>query len=278
MNPWQLGPVQLDWSEPVFMAVLNVTPDSFSDGGTLDSVAAARANAERQVAAGAKILDVGGESTRPGAEAVDADTELRRVLPVIEALTELPVAISIDTMKASVARAAIEAGAHLVNDVSGLRDPAMARTVAELGCHLCVMHMRGEPRTMQQGDIFYDDVVGEIGAYLRETVANAVAQGIPADRIMIDPGIGFGKTLAHNLELTRALGLFARLGQPVLYGPSRKRFLGALTGREVNDRDRATAAAVTLGVVFGAQVFRVHDVAACIDGARVAQAFTTPEA
>lgn len=273
MGPWQLGPLRLDWSAPVFMAVLNATPDSFSDGGQLASVECAIARARVHVEAGAQILDIGGESTRPGAEPIDAEVELARVLPVLEAVRDLPVAISIDTMKPAVARAAVEAGAHLVNDVTGLRNPAMVEAVAELGCHVCVMHMRGEPRTMQRGPIRYSDVVAEVGNALDRSVARAAAAGIGPDRIMLDPGIGFGKTVEHNVALTRALGQFGHGRHPVLYGPSRKSFLGTLTGRDVSDRDRATAAAVALGVLFGAQVFRVHDVSACADAARVASAF-----
>ncbi len=273
-SPRRLGPVTVDFSSPVIMAILNATPDSFSDGGQLSTVEAGVARARAEVAAGATILDIGGESTRPGAQLVDASMEMERVVPLLEALAReaLPVALSVDTSKAAVARAALSAGAHMVNDVSALRDPAMAEVVAHAGAHLCVMHMRGEPRTMQQGDIVYDDLVGEVGHALCTAAERAISAGVAADRIMVDPGIGFGKTLEHNLQLTRALGTFARMGYPVLYGPSRKRFLGTITGREVHDRDRATAAACAAGVLFGAHVFRVHDTAACVDALRVAAA------
>lgn len=273
MKAWHLGPVVLDWTEPVLMAVLNATPDSFSDGGALRSVKDFRLRAERQIDAGAKILDIGGESTRPGAQPVDEDTELSRVLPVVEALRDLPAAISIDTMKPRVAHAAVSAGAHLVNDVSGLSDPNMAATISNLRCHVCLVHMRGKPRTMQDGEIIYTNVVHEVSDALRSATKKATDAGIKPENIMIDPGIGFGKTVEHNIKLSRALGSFAQIGFPVLYGPSRKRFLGELTGRETHDRDRATAAAVALGIHFGAQVFRVHDVEAVIDAARVAAAF-----
>lgn len=273
-KPWTCGHVTLDFNQPVVMAVLNATPDSFSDGGELPTVAVGLAHARAEVDAGARILDVGGESTRPGADPVDAPTEIDRVVPLIRALAEagLPASLSVDTSKAEVARAALQAGATIVNDVTGLRDPEMAAVVAASGAHLCVMHMRGEPRTMQSGEIVYEDVVGEVSASLRVSAETAIAAGVASDRIMIDPGIGFGKTLEHNLELTRSLGQLARLGYPVLYGPSRKRFLGALTHREVGDRDRATAAACAAGVLYGAHVFRVHDTAACIDALRVAAA------
>ncbi|MEL6543237.1 MAG: dihydropteroate synthase, partial [Myxococcota bacterium] len=237
-----------------------------------DSLEAGVALARAQIEAGAHILDIGGESTRPGAQPVSVETECDRVLPLIRALRGGPAILSIDTSKAEVAAAALDAGAHLVNDVTGLGDPEMAGVVANARAALCVMHMRGEPRTMQSGEIHYDDLVGQIGSALKASAERAVSAGVPAQRILVDPGIGFGKTLEHNLELTRSLGVFARLGYPVLYGPSRKRFLGAITGREVHDRDRATAAACVAGWLYGARAFRVHDTAACTDALRVASA------
>ncbi len=256
------------------MGILNITPDSFSDGGALSSPEAALAHARALVQAGAQILDVGGESTRPGAEPVDAAVEGDRVLPVIEVLAraQLGIVVSVDTSKAAVAEAALARGAHLVNDVSALGDPAMAKTVAAYGAGLVVMHMRGEPRTMQQREIEYADLMGEIRAVLAGAVEHAVAAGVPRERVMVDPGVGFGKTVAHNLSLTRHLGELNSLGCPIVYGASRKRFLGAISGREVADRDRATAAACALAVMSGAHVLRVHDVAAVLDAVNVATA------
>lgn len=272
--PWTFRHITVEFDSPVVMAVLNATPDSFSDGGALPDITTGLARAREQVAAGAQILDIGGESTRPGAEPVDAAIEIDRVVPLIRAVVDagLRAAISVDTSKAEVAAAGLAAGAHIVNDVTGLRDPEMAAVVAAAEAALCVMHMRGEPRTMQEGPIVYDDVVREVGTALKAATERAIAAGVPPERIMVDPGIGFGKTLQHNLELTRGLSRIAGLGHPVLYGPSRKRFLGTLTGREVDDRDRATAAACAAGVLFGAHAFRVHDTAACIDALRVAAA------
>ena len=273
-SPIAVGKVTLRFDTPVLMGVLNATPDSFSDGGSLLTIDDAVRRAEEQVEAGATILDVGGESTRPGAAPVDSETEIARVLKVITAIDwhNFPVAISIDTAKADVARAALEHGATIVNDVTALRDPAMGPMVARHGAALVLMHMRGEPRTMQQGEVHYDDVVAEVHGHLASAVERAVAAGVGRERILVDPGIGFGKTLAHNLALTRGLGNLASLGRPVVYGPSRKRFLGELTGHEVGDRDRATAAACVAAVLAGAHVLRVHDVAAIRDAVLVATA------
>jgi dihydropteroate synthase len=268
----------LTLERPVIMGILNVTPDSFSEGGALPSPEAVVARARALVAGGAAILDIGGESTRPGAEPVDAAVELSRVMPALQALcaARIPALVSVDTQKAQVAEAALAAGAHLVNDVSALRDPAMVGVVARSGAGLVVMHMRGDPRTMQAGDIAYDDVVREVREFLGRAVERAVAGGIEHGRILVDPGLGFGKTTAHNIELTRRLGELRALGQPIVYGPSRKRFLGELTGREVGDRDRATAAACAIAVANGASVVRVHDAEAVRDAIRVAQAFAPP--
>ena len=255
------------------MGVVNVTPDSFSDGGLWLDANAAVAHGGDLHAQGAEVLDVGGESTRPGAEPVGAAEELRRVVPVLEGLREhVPRAVlSIDTSKLAVARAALEAGATYVNDVTAFRhDPGLAEVVAHSGAGCCLMHMLGEPRTMQD-DPRYDDVVDDVRAFLQERAAFAVAEGVAPERIQVDPGIGFGKTLEQNLELLRRLDEIAGLGFPVVIGVSRKRFLGTLTGREVAaDRVAATVAANVLAFERGARVFRVHDVAPTVDGLKVA--------
>jgi dihydropteroate synthase len=254
------------------MAIVNVTPDSFSDGGRYVQPQDALAHARGLAAEGADILDVGGESTRPGARPVGADEELRRVLPVLEGLAggeELGVQVSIDTAKASVARAAIASGARIVNDVSALRaDAAMAELIASSGVECCLMHMLGEPRTMQR-DPRYGDVVGEVKAFLEERLRFAVAAGIAEERITLDPGIGFGKTLEHNLTLLARLDELAELGRPILVGTSRKSFLGVLGARahgleeplEASRRLPGTIASCVLALERGASVFRVHDVA-----------------
>jgi dihydropteroate synthase len=261
------------FARPAVMGVLNVTPDSFSDGGAFLEPAAAVAHAEQMVAEGADLVDVGGESTRPGAAPVDVAEELRRVIPVIEALASRGAApISVDTSKAAVARAATGAGAVFVNDVTALRgDPDMAGVVADCGAELCLVHMLGEPRTMQD-DPRYGDVVAEVAAFLEERLAFAVAAGIAEDRIWLDPGIGFGKTLEHNLELLRRLGEIVALGRPVVIGASRKRFLGAITGRPEPERIAGTVAANVLAFAQGAHMFRVHDVEATRDALLVASA------
>jgi dihydropteroate synthase len=243
------------------MGVVNVTPDSFSDGGVNFDPADAAASARRMLAEGAAIVDIGGESTRPGAGAVDADEELRRVVPVLEALQgEVPV--SIDTSKAEVARRALALGAELVNDVTALRaDPELAGVVAESGGYLCLMHMQGEPRTMQ-ADPRYDDVVSEVAAFLEERLRAAVAAGIAEDRICLDPGIGFGKTVEHNFELIRRLHELMTLGRPVLIGISRKSSLGKLLG-DPGATTGSVAASVGAAVAAyerGASILRVHDV------------------
>lgn len=262
------------FSPPAIMGIVNVTPDSFSDGGQYVDVARAVAHATQLVAAGAGILDVGGESTRPGALPVSPDEELQRVVPVIEALmaAHLGVVLSVDTAKASVARAALRAGATMVNDVTALGDPAMASVVAEQDASLVLMHMRGEPRTMQQGEIVYDDVVREVCDALNEAAQRAQAAGVARSKILVDPGLGFGKTTQHNLLLTQHLSTLVSLSYPVVYGPSRKRFLGEITGRPTDDRDRATAAVCALAVAQGASVVRVHDVHAVRDAVLVAHA------
>jgi dihydropteroate synthase len=255
------------------MGVLNVTPDSFSDGGTFLHPAAAVAHAERMAAEGADVVDVGGESTRPGAKPVPQEEEMRRVMPVIERLAEHGgIPLSIDTSKAGVARAATSAGAVLVNDVTALRgDPGMAAVVAESGAELCLMHMRGDPRTMQE-DPRYGDVVSEVRAFLEERLSFAVAQGIREERVWLDPGIGFGKTLAHNLELLRRLDEIVAVGRPVIVGVSRKSFIGTLTGRSEPDRVAGGVAANVLAFQRGAHMFRVHDVLQTRDALTVAAA------
>jgi dihydropteroate synthase len=253
------------------MGVVNVTPDSFSDGGRFLAADAAVAHGLRLVAEGADIVDVGGESTRPGAEPVGEAEELRRVLPVVAGIAgaDTPARISIDTSKAGVARAALDSGASLVNDVTALRgDEAMAQLVAERGVDCCLMHMRGEPRTMQDAPR-YDDVVDDVRAFLEERLAFAVARGIEEERVLLDPGIGFGKTVEHNLELLRRLEEIVALGRPVVVGTSRKSFLGRLAGeaadggplRGVDERLPGTIATSVLALERGARVFRVHDVA-----------------
>ena len=254
---------------PSVMGVVNVTPDSFSDGGVhLDPAAAVEA-AKRMVAEGAAIVDVGGESTRPGSDGVSADEELRRVLPVLDRLGgELPV--SIDTSKAAVVQAALERGAILVNDVTALRgDPDLAGIVAGAGAYLCLMHMQGEPRTMQQ-EPRYSDVAAEVASFLEERLAFAVAQGIPEERVCLDPGIGFGKTVAQNLELVRRLDVLLALGRPVLLGFSRKSSLRRLTGSD--DLLGASVAAAVAAFERGATILRVHDVRPHVDALTVAGA------
>ena len=261
------------------MGVVNVTPDSFSDGGLYLDRDAAVAHGLALAAEGAAILDVGGESTRPGSEAVSAAEELHRVVPVLDGLVKSGVTaqLSIDTSKAKVAAAALEAGATLVNDVTALRgDPEMAGVIATSGAGCCLMHMLGEPRTMQR-DPRYDDVVADIKAFLEERLAFAVNAGIEEERILLDPGIGFGKTLEHNLELLRRLEELVAIGRPLLIGTSRKSFLGRITGRDdPADRLAATIASCVLAYERGARVFRVHEVAPVADALKVAAATVAP--
>ena len=254
------------------MGVVNVTPDSFSDGGRFLDPRAAVEQGRRLAAEGAQMLDVGGESTRPGADAVPAEEELRRVLPVVEGLAATGATISIDTSKAAVAAAALDAGASYVNDVTAFRgDPELAGLVAARGVDCCLMHMLGTPRTMQD-DPRYDDVVADVKAFLEGRLAFAVAEGVPEERVMLDPGIGFGKTIEHNLELLARLDEIVALGRPVVVGVSRKSFLGKITGREPDRRAVATAAANVLALERGASVFRVHDVPETLDALAVAAA------
>jgi len=259
------------------MGVVNVTPDSFSDGGRFLDADAAIAHGGRLAQEGADILDVGGESTRPGAEPVAEREELARVVPVLDGLAvSSGAALSIDTSKVGVARAAIEAGATVVNDVTAFRaEPELAALVAERGVRCCLMHMLGEPRTMQKSPR-YGDVVSEVKAFLEERMAFAVGEGVAEERILLDPGIGFGKTLEHNLELLRRLDELVAIGRPVVVGTSRKAFLGAITGREVGERLPGTIAANVLALERGATVFRVHEVAPLRDALQVALATVRP--
>ena len=245
----------------LIMGILNVTPDSFSDGGRFLSPDAAVERALAMEKEGADIIDVGGESSRPGADPVPVEEELRRVLPVLERLRgKLRIPISIDTTKAEVAEAALRAGASIVNDISALRfDPAMAPLVAKFGAGLVLMHMLGTPKTMQQAP-HYEDVVTEVRDFLAERAQYAQSQGIPREAIAVDPGIGFGKTVEHNLELLRRLPELVELGFPVLVGPSRKSFIGAILGLGVEERLEGTLAACAVAVVRGADILRVHDV------------------
>jgi dihydropteroate synthase len=256
------------------MGVVNVTPDSFSDGGQYLDPGNAIAHGLELAQQGASILDVGGESTRPGASPVSASEELRRVVPVLEGLVAAgPRAqLSIDTSKAQVAARALEAGSTFVNDVTALRgDPNMAGVVAASGADCCLMHMLGDPRTMQD-DPRYEDVVSEVKAFLEERLQFATAKGIAEERIMLDPGIGFGKTVAHNLELLARMDELVALGRPVLVGSSRKAFIGRITGRPVRERLAGTIATNVLAYTRGARVFRVHDVAPVHDALSVAAA------
>jgi dihydropteroate synthase len=266
-------PIEQRFPRPSVMGVVNVTPDSFSDGGVNFEPQAAVASARRLLAEGAAIVDVGGESTRPGSAGVDADEELRRIVPVLEGLAgEVPV--SIDTSKAEVARRALELGAELVNDVTALSgDPELAAVVAESGAYLCLMHMQGEPRTMQ-ADPQYEDVVSDVAAFLEERLAFAVAAGIPEERVCLDPGIGFGKTVDHNFELLRRLDELTALGRPVLIGFSRKSSLGKLVG-DPQATTGSVAASVGAAVVAyerGATILRAHDVREHVEALAAARA------
>jgi len=258
------GDRRLDLSRPAVMGVLNVTDDSFSDGGRFLAPAAALERALRMVEEGAAIVDVGGESTRPGAQPVAVDEELRRIIPVVEALASLPVVVSVDTSKPEVMRAALGAGAGLINDVRALRVPGALQALAGSRAAICLMHMQGEPATMQQEPV-YGDVVTEVAAFLDAQVQSCLQAGIEPGRIAIDPGFGFGKTLAHNLQLLRGLPRFVATGYPVLVGLSRKSMLGALTGRPVGERLAGGLALALWAVQGGATIVRTHDVGPTID-------------
>ncbi len=259
----------LDLSAPCVMGVLNVTPDSFSDGGDFFSPTAALRRAEQMLADGAAIIDVGGESSRPGATAVSVDEELARVVPVIDAIARrLPVVVSVDTSKPEVMRAACEAGAGLINDVRALALPGALEAASHAGVPVCLMHMQGDPRTMQHRPQ-YEDVVVEVAGFLRRRIRRCEEAGIPRSRLLVDPGFGFGKTLAHNLALLSRLEAIAALAVPVVVGFSRKSMLGTLTGRPVGERLAAGLVAAMLAVQRGALVVRTHDVAATVDALRI---------
>jgi dihydropteroate synthase len=270
-----IGRYQLSLARPLVMGVVNVTPDSFSDGGSHFDPARAVEHALSLVRDGADVVDIGGESTRPGAQDVSAADEIARVLPVLEGLVGAGVPISVDTSKPEVMRAVLERGADMINDVNAFRAAGALELMAITGAALCIMHMQGEPRTMQVAP-HYDDVVAEVGAFLRARAQAAEAAGIGKSRIVVDPGFGFGKTMQHNLELLRHLVTIERLGWPVLAGLSRKSMLGRITGRPVGERVHASVAAALLAVINGARIVRVHDVAATRDALAVYEALQGP--
>ena len=267
----------LDLGAPVVMGVLNVTPDSFSDGGRFAERGAALAHARRMIDEGAAIIDIGGESTRPGAAPASVDEELDRVVPVIDALRrECGAFISVDTSKPEVMRAACAAGADIINDVRALREADALTTAAHTGAGICLMHMKGEPRTMQAAP-GYDDVVSEVSAFLAERVAACRAAGIESARLTVDPGFGFGKRIVDNLMLLKHLDQLRKLGVPLAVGLSRKSMLAKITGREVDDRTAGSIALAAIAVLNGARIVRAHDVAATIDAIRVAAAVAQGE-
>ena len=268
------GSKTLDLARPVVMGVLNVTPDSFSDGGRFVALEAAVAHGLKLVEEGAAILDIGGESTRPGAAPVSVDEELRRVVPIVERLRAAGVqaVISVDTSKPEVMRAAVAAGAGLINDVRALAEPGALEAVAASDCAVCLMHMLGDPRTMQRAPR-YVDVVKEVKAFLLERVQRCRAAGVAPERIAIDPGFGFGKTIEHNLELLRHLGELTAEGWPVLVGLSRKSIVGTLTGRGAGERVHGSVALAVLAALNGARIVRAHEVAATVDALKIVMAF-----
>lgn len=265
------GKYRLVLDRPLIMGVVNVTPDSFSDGGHFLQARVAVDHARRLIDEGADLLDVGGESTRPGAAPVALDEERRRVLPVIEALAGAGVPLSVDTQKPELMREAVIADAALINDVNGFEAPGALEAVAGSDCAICIMHRQGDPRTMQKAPQ-YSDVVAEVDAWLRQRAAAAVQAGIARERIVLDPGFGFGKTLEHNLALLRDLKVIASAGYPVLAGLSRKSMIGALTGRPVGERMAGSIASALLAAQRGAAILRVHDVAATRDALKIWQA------
>ena len=269
------GRFSLPLARPLVMGVLNVTPDSFYDGGKFADRDAAVVHARRMAAEGADIVDVGAESTRPGAGAISEEEELRRLIPVIEAVVDLPVPVSVDTRRVRVMRAVLAAGASMINDVQALQSPGALETVAASDCAVCLMHMRGDPATMQR-DPQYADVVAEVRDFLARRVADCERAGIRRDRIAIDPGFGFGKTLAHNLELLRRLTELAPQGIPLLVGLSRKSMLGAITGEPARDRLAPSIAAALLAAQHGAKILRVHDVRETRDALSVWEALRKP--
>lgn len=272
MTPLDCGGKPLDLTRPCIMGVLNITPDSFSDGGQYFAPELALEQAFRMVEQGADIIDVGGESTRPGALAVSLEEETRRVIPVLETLAaKLDVPVSIDTSKPELMRAAAAAGAGMINDVMALREPGAVQAAADTGLPVCLMHMQGRPRTMQERPL-YDDVVREVIDFLAQRVVACEQAGIARSRLLVDPGFGFGKSLEHNLSLLKHLGRMQQLELPVLVGLSRKSMLGALTARAVGDRVYAGIAGAVLAVQAGARIVRVHDVAATADALKLTHA------
>lgn len=271
MQVLKCGRFRVALDRPRIMAIINVTPDSFSGDGLGHDVDAALRRAEQAVAAGAHLLDLGGESSRPGSEAVSEQEELDRVIPLIERLADWPVPVSVDTVKPAVMRAALAAGASLINDINAFRTPGAVEAVRGSDAALCVMHMQGEPRGMQS-DPRYVDVVSDVLRFLNDQVRQLQAQGVEAERILLDPGFGFGKTLEHNLELMRAMDRFVATGLPVLIGVSRKSMLGAITGRPTSERLAASVAAALIAVQRGARIVRVHDVAQTRDALAVWEA------
>jgi dihydropteroate synthase len=274
MSIFRCGRFLLDVSTPKVMGILNLTPDSFYDGGRYASRDAAIRQAERMVQDGADIIDIGGESTRPGAAVVSTQEEIDRVIPIVEVLRDMSVPLSIDTSKPEVMTAALLAGADMINDIRAFQLPGALRAVADRSCGLCIMHMQNDPQTMQVSPE-YDDVLYEVSQFLRKRVDALVGSGVSEDRIMIDPGFGFGKSVEHNVTLLAGLRRFTDLGWPVLLGISRKSMLGALTGRSTEDRLPASVAAVMLGVARGARIVRVHDVAATVDALKIWHAVET---
>ncbi len=272
---WTTSRGELALTPPLLMGVVNVTPDSFSDGGHFIDAASAVAQGQRLAAEGAAILDVGGESTRPQAESVSLEVELERVVPVVEALSRSQALVSIDTTKGEVARACLEAGAAIVNDISAGSDPALLEAAARAKSGLVLMHMQGTPQTMQEEPTYFD-VIQEVGEFLSERARSAMAAGVRRETICLDPGIGFGKLLEHNLTLLGGLPELARLGFPLMVGTSRKAFLGKLTGvKDPLERDIATAASVAV-LARSVDVFRVHNVAVCQEALAVALAIVSP--
>ncbi|HWR64024.1 MAG TPA: dihydropteroate synthase [Candidatus Thermoplasmatota archaeon] len=251
----------LRFEKTLIMGVLNITPDSFSDGGVFNTVDTAVAHGKKMVSDGADLIDIGGESSRPGSEPLSEKEELARILPVVTRLVdEVSVPISIDTYKPLVADTCLKAGAHLINDITGLTNPTMRKVAAEHNVPVVLMHMLGTPKIMQQKPV-YQDVLGEITSFFKEQIATAHQIGI--QQIIIDPGIGFGKTVEHNLQILKHLEAFKSLGCPILIGPSRKSFIGTITGLSVNERLEGTIAAITVAIMNGANIVRVHDVKEC---------------
>ncbi|WP_410016517.1 dihydropteroate synthase [Sodalis sp. C49] len=268
----QLGQRVLDLGSPQVMGILNVTPDSFSDGGKYRRLDAALSHAQAMVAAGATLIDIGGESTRPGAAPVSDQEEADRVLPVVSALAQrLDVAISVDTSRALVMRESAAAGAHLINDIRALRDPGALEAARDSGLPVCLMHMQGEPRSMQQAP-HYDDVLAEVDRFFAGRIADCVAAGIPKNKLLLDPGFGFGKDLAHNYRLLARVGDYHHFGLPLLVGMSRKSMIGQLTQAPAEQRVIGSVACAVIAAMQGAQIIRVHDVKATVEAMQIVTA------